>query len=68
MNTQNTIARLASELASWEADLTRKQALVKGYQFPTKKDERYAMIEIADYQKVVEGKRKQLAQHIGKQS
>ena len=55
-----TITRLATELASWEADLARKQELLKGFKFNTKQDERRALIEIADYTKVVESRRRQL--------
>lgn len=55
-----TITRLATELASWETDLARKQELFKGFKFNTKKDERWALAEIADFTKVVESRRRQL--------
>lgn len=67
MNTNaSLIAILTAELLSWEADLARKQALIKDFKFNTKKDERYALIEIADYAKVVEGKRNRLNEILAK--
>jgi len=67
MNTNaSVIAMLTAELVSWEKCLARKQALIKGFKFNTKKDERYALIELADYTKVVEGKRNRLNEYLAK--
>lgn len=55
-----TITRLSNELASWEADLARKQEMLKGFKFNTKKEERWALAEIADFTKIVASRRRQL--------
>jgi hypothetical protein len=58
MNT--TIARLTTELASWKADLANRKQYVSTHTYSTKKEYRYALICIADFEKVVEGKSRQL--------
>lgn len=64
--TAEVIARLTAELASWEADFISRQKFVSTKTFATKKEHRLAIIELADFKKVVEGKRNRLNEFLAK--